>query len=198
MKQKANAGELAINKKSTDEVVTRVSTRQWAKSTNYEPAKIFNKLFNEDIKYLLSMSKLWEKRKAPEPMNWTDSLNDQTVPGVNDQQNGSATTNTTNGSEASNSNGNKKAELASHKIWSISECCNVFSQAVTALFNRLNESPSSENDDDAQQILCWDKDDVDAMNFVAAAANLRCFIFSIPVKSLFEIKCKFQVKLFFV
>ncbi len=131
------------------------------------------------------MSKLWEKRKAPTPLNWTESLNDQTVPGVNEQHNESATNGTAT-NDTAHSNGSKKIELASHKIWSISECCNIFSQSVSALFNRLNESSS---EDDTQQILCWDKDDVDAMNFVAASANLRCFIFSIPVKSLFEIKC---------
>lgn len=50
--------------------VERVSTRQWAKSNNYNPEKLFQKLFSDDIQYLLSMSKLWEKRKPPVPLQW--------------------------------------------------------------------------------------------------------------------------------
>lgn len=32
--------------------------------------KLFGKLFEDDIKYLLSMDKLWEKRRRPTPLNW--------------------------------------------------------------------------------------------------------------------------------
>ena len=31
---------------------------------------IFLQLFHEDIKYLLSMDKLWRKRKPPVPLDW--------------------------------------------------------------------------------------------------------------------------------
>jgi ubiquitin-like 1-activating enzyme E1 B len=173
-----------LSKKSTDEIVTRVSTRQWAKETNYEPAKLFNKLFNDDIKYLLSMSNLWEKRKPPTPLDWSESLNDHTVPGVvgAQKQNGESSIN-----GAAATNGIKPVEIASYKIWSLSECCSVFSQSVRDLYKRLSDS-ASENED-TPSILCWDKDDEDAMSFVASAANLRCYIFSIAIKSKFEIKC---------
>lgn len=32
--------------------------------------KLFTKLFSEDILYLLSMDKLWEKRRQPTPLSW--------------------------------------------------------------------------------------------------------------------------------
>lgn len=32
--------------------------------------KLFNKFFSEDIKYLLSMDKLWTKRTPPVPLSW--------------------------------------------------------------------------------------------------------------------------------
>ncbi len=159
-----------MKKTAEEEIVTRVSTRQWAKNTNYDSAKLFNKLFNEDIKYLLSMSKLWEKRKPPTPLDWSACLTD----------NNNLEQNETNASSAA------ATELSSHKIWTMSECCNQFSLAVSNLHKRLMTEEDPNN-----QILCWDKDDEDAMNFVAAAANLRCFIFSIAVKSKFEIKCNF-------
>ena len=134
------------------------------------------------------MAKLWEKRKAPTPLDWTESMNNHLMPSTDgpEQQKGQSSASTAD-------NGAKKPELASHQIWTISECCGVFSKAVSALHKRLGES----SDDPNSQILCWDKDDEDAMSFVAAAANLRCFIFSIGVKSKFEIKCSFYNSLIF-
>lgn len=39
--------------------------------------------------------------------------------------------------------------------------------------------------------LVWDKDNHIDLDFVVATANLRCHVFSIPLKSKFDIKCKF-------
>ena len=61
----------ANNKK--DGIIQRKSTREWARECDYDPALIFNKLFNTDIKYLLSMDKLWEKRKPPVPLSWENT-----------------------------------------------------------------------------------------------------------------------------
>lgn len=56
----ANAGEKALNNESsTDGNVQRVSTRQWAQENDYDSPKLFNKFFQDDIKYLLSMGKLF-------------------------------------------------------------------------------------------------------------------------------------------
>jgi hypothetical protein len=41
--------------------------------------------------------------------------------------------------------------------------------------------------------LVWDKDDNNAMDFVASCANIRAHIFSIPQKTRFDIKCKYDV-----
>lgn len=35
--------------------VKRISTRHWAQEIEYEPSKLFNKFFYEDIQYLLKM-----------------------------------------------------------------------------------------------------------------------------------------------
>ena len=50
--------------------VTRISTRAWAKQSDYDPIKLFTKFFSDDIKYLLSMDKLWQKRTPPTPLSW--------------------------------------------------------------------------------------------------------------------------------
>ena len=50
--------------------VARKSTKQWAQDCDYSTQKLFQKLFNDDIKYLLSMDKLWAKRRPPTPLDW--------------------------------------------------------------------------------------------------------------------------------
>ena len=164
-----------MKKSESEEAVRRQSTRQWAKETSYDPIKLFNKLFSDDIKYLLSMAKLWEKRKAPTPLDWSECIQNESQPNLNEE-------------EQNNQGSSNKSEekIASHKLWSVKECCEMFSQSVNALKKRL-EASSAEGEN---PILVWDKDDEDAMNFVTAASNLRCLIFSIPVKTKFETKCK--------
>lgn len=68
-----------------------------------------------------------------------------------------------------------------HKIWSLAECAAVFANCLKKL--KLNLEKSEEGDS-----LVWDKDDQPAMDFVAACANIRGYIFEIARKSRFEIK----------
>ena len=134
------------------------------------------------------MSKLWEKRKAPTPLDWAESIENHTIPTVSDNAAPTATSADTGAKTSSSEDSAKESnenKFASLRLWTVSECCQIFSQSVKALRTKLEEQTESEN-----PILYWDKDDEDAMNFVAAAANLRCFIFSINIKSKFEIKCK--------
>lgn len=75
-----DAGEKASSKNSTDLAesngnIERKSTRIWAQECNYDPKKLFSKFFKDDIKYLLSMDKLWTKRRPPTPLDW-DQLPD--------------------------------------------------------------------------------------------------------------------------
>ena len=50
--------------------IERKSTKQWAQENGYSTQKLFQKFFNDDIKYLLSMDKLWAKRRPPTPLDW--------------------------------------------------------------------------------------------------------------------------------
>uniref|UniRef100_A0A915PMJ4 J domain-containing protein n=1 Tax=Setaria digitata TaxID=48799 RepID=A0A915PMJ4_9BILA len=74
---------------------------------------------------------------------------------------------------ASSSNSEPNREL-----WTIMQCKIEFEEAVSILRKRLKDD----------SVLSWDKDDDPAMHFVAACANLRAYIFSIPLKTLFDIK----------
>lgn len=150
------------NASNEDGDIKRVSTKQWAKSTGYDPMKLFNKLFKDDIRYLLTMDKLWRKRKPPVPLDWanlqssekdsTEQKNASSVLGLKDQQ-----------------------------ILDVAGYSQLFSQSVDTLRVQI-----SKKGDGAE--LVWDKDDPPAMDFVTSAANLRMYIFSMNMKSRFDIK----------
>jgi len=75
--------------------------------------------------------------------------------------------------------------LKDQQRWSISKCGNIFADSVKNLSRALEASqeklPSNH--------LVWDKDDQHAMDFVTACANIRAYIFGIPQKTRFDIKC---------
>ena len=98
--------------------VVRVSTRQWAQDKDYDPEALFTKFFNEDIKYLLTMDKLWSKRKAPVPLDWSACAQ---AGGSGDGE----------GSEM---------DIKDQAIWDIHDCAKYFAQAIDTLKNDLKVS----------------------------------------------------------
>uniref|UniRef100_A0A665TZ78 SUMO-activating enzyme subunit 2 n=1 Tax=Echeneis naucrates TaxID=173247 RepID=A0A665TZ78_ECHNA len=144
--------------------IKRISTKEWARSTGYDPVKLFNKvivsqliflgsLFKDDIMYLLTMDKLWKKRKAPTPLDWQQLENSETAgSGLKDQQ-----------------------------VLGLWGYCELFQHSVETLRSQLQEKGEGAE-------LVWDKDDPPAMDFVTAAANLRMHIFSMKMKSRFDVK----------
>uniref|UniRef100_A0A182LUB3 SUMO-activating enzyme subunit n=1 Tax=Anopheles culicifacies TaxID=139723 RepID=A0A182LUB3_9DIPT len=153
----ANVGQAALEKDANEKGnVDRVNTRAWAKQCEYDPEKIFNKLFYDDINYLLSMSNLWKNRNPPKPAKW-DTL----------QVAADAVT--------------EDSVARDQKVLSTPETVKVFAESIKALEVAFTKLPEGDH-------LVWDKDDKDAMDFVAACANIRAQIFDIPRKSRFEIK----------
>ncbi|KFM64473.1 SUMO-activating enzyme subunit 2, partial [Stegodyphus mimosarum] len=138
--------------------VNRVSTREWVKSTNYDPVKLFTKLFSEDIIYLNKMNDLWKKRSRPKALNWND-LPDA-VPGSSRQED---------------------ARIKDQMLWSTKQCAEIFKSSLTVLRKRAEEAGENE-------VLTWDKDDEHCMDFVASCSNLRAYCFHIPQQSKFDIK----------
>ncbi|XP_028931433.1 SUMO-activating enzyme subunit 2 isoform X1 [Ornithorhynchus anatinus] len=141
--------------------IKRISTKEWAKSTGYDPVKLFTKLFKDDIRYLLTMDKLWRKRKSPVPLDWAEVQNQDIC--VSEQQNDST------------------LGLKDQQVLDVKSYAHLFSKSVETLRVRL-----AEKGDGAE--LIWDKDDPPAMDFVTSAANLRMHIFSMTMKSRFDIK----------
>ncbi|XP_076752957.1 ubiquitin-like activating enzyme 2 [Xylocopa sonorina] len=158
-----SAAQGALNSKSNEKGnVDRISTKVWAQSCNYDPEKLFTKLFHDDIKYLLSMDNLWKKRRPPTPLNWKE-LPDG-VPGCSKEVN--------------------EPGLKDQQRWSISKCGTIFAESVKTLSNALKASQEKSSNNH----LVWDKDDQSSMDFVAACANIRAHIFGIPQKTRFDIK----------
>lgn len=136
--------------------VERKSTRGWAQENGYNTQKLFQKFFNDDILYLLSMDKLWAKRRKPNPLDW-DCLPE---------------------TEAAAEGDSPASTLTDQKVWSVAECARVMDQSV----QELKEEYKKRGD------LVWDKDDLPALNFVTACANIRMHIFNIGQKSRFDVK----------
>jgi len=150
------AGESATKEDAAkaDGNVERKNTRSWAQDNGYNTQKLFQKFFSDDIKYLLSMDKLWAKRKKPTPLDW-DCLPSTPAEGQDNDNN-----------------------LEDQKVWSVAECASQLDTAITALKDLFAK----------QGDLVWDKDDLPALNFVTACANVRMHIFNIKQKSRFEVK----------
>ncbi|KAL1450557.1 hypothetical protein WDU94_002907, partial [Cyamophila willieti] len=140
--------------------VERTSTRKWAQASGYDPQKLFTKFFNADIKYLISMSDLWKTRKPPRPLEW-NCLSDAV---------------------AGSSSEKVEVGLKDQRVWSVQECATVFETSVKELKTKFDAAQEKE------EHLVWDKDDKAGMDFVAACANIRAHVFSIPEKSRFDIK----------
>lgn len=107
-----DAGENASKSDSALGNVQRVSTRQWAQEIDYDPSKLFNKFFQDDIKYLLSMENLWKTRKPPKPLSWTQAL-------------------------AQEENSVENGPREDMQVWSVSKCAKVFSETISDLKNQL-------------------------------------------------------------
>ena len=95
----------------------RVSTREWVGNIGYDGTQLFNKLFSEDIKYLLSMDRLWQKRRPPVPLSW-DELKGLKLDFV--------------ASKATQG-------LEEQRVWSVKKCGDVFVECVSKLKQQMEK-----------------------------------------------------------
>lgn len=160
------AGADALKAAQTDTGnIIRKSTKQWAQEINYNPAKLFNKFFDDDIKYLLSMANLWKTRKPPTPLTWAQIASHE---GDASSSSSSSTTSSTAGAALSDS----------MTVWPLSRCARAFADSVAMLRTHAQ----------SKEVLVWDKDYAEALDFVTACCNVRAYVFSIEQKSRFDIK----------
>ncbi|ORY85730.1 hypothetical protein BCR37DRAFT_344450 [Protomyces lactucae-debilis] len=124
---------------------------------------VFDKVFKEDIERLRSMEEMWQSRTKP------DSLSFDTVNSKAQEQGGQPWTN-------------------DQALWTLEDNILVFNDSLDRLSARLLKLKADAVPDSAAPVLSFDKDDVDTLDFVAAAANIRAHIFGIDKKTKFEIK----------
>jgi ubiquitin-like 1-activating enzyme E1 B len=137
--------------------------------------KVFEKVFDEDVVRLLGMEDMWRSREKPVPLRW----------GVVDVE------------------GLEGVAADDQKVWDLKENIAVFRDRYQARvscdwvwfgfnidcsLNRLSVRWKAIQKPDSVEVLTFDKDDVDTLDFVASTANIRSTIFSIPTKSKFDIK----------
>ncbi|KAF2461048.1 putative ubiquitin-like activating enzyme [Lineolata rhizophorae] len=125
------------------------------------PRMVFNKVFKEDVYRLRGMEDMWKSREAPEPLDY-DTISGLTT---------------------------KIEPTISHNdqvVWSLEENFFVFCNSIQRLSSRLEALKSNHSGD--TPVLSFDKDDEDALDFVASSANLRSQIFGIDTRSKFDIK----------
>ncbi|KAF2842435.1 ubiquitin-activating enzyme E1 3 [Patellaria atrata CBS 101060] len=127
------------------------------------PRLVFQKVFKEDIDRLRSMGEMWKTRRPPEPLDF--EMLSQDALGVG-----------------------QMVAQQDQTVWSVAENFVVFCDSLKRLSNRLEEQRANADMGNAPAILTFDKDDVDTLDFVAAAANLRSHIYGIETRSKFDIK----------
>ncbi|KAI9755737.1 MAG: hypothetical protein M4579_004167 [Chaenotheca gracillima] len=127
------------------------------------PQAVFQKVFTEDITRLRTMEDMWKTRKPPEVLDFEDL----------------------SGKASAIETSISRQDQTS---WSLEENYKVFEDSLRRLSQKFQIAQSQLNSGDPPAILTFDKDDEDALDFVAACANLRAHVFGIETKSKFETK----------
>ena len=129
------------------------------------PRRVFEKVFTEDIDRLRSMETMWKSRRKPDPLNF-DTIETAALAIKLD---------------------GIRLEDQDQKVWTLEENFAVFQSSLNRLSDELIAKRAKAAPGDTP-VLTFDKDDKNALDFVAAASNLRSQIFDIERKSEFDIK----------
>ncbi|KAK4574538.1 E1 ubiquitin-activating protein uba2 [Recurvomyces mirabilis] len=121
--------------------------------------EVFNKVFHDDIERLRGMTEMWQSRRPPQSLKFEELVAE--IEGVDMTERG------------------QSLVTQDQATWSLHDNLTVFSYSLGILSNR-NQA--------GETVLEFDKDDKDTLDFVTAAANLRSYIFGIPLHSEWEIK----------
>ncbi|GAA6042460.1 hypothetical protein JCM8097_008469 [Rhodosporidiobolus ruineniae] len=134
--------------------------------------RVFDKVYTADIHRLLAMTDMWAHRRPPVPLSWAEL---SAAPSSSGQ----------NGANGATANGGAKtreeeARIKDQKKLATRESWELFCDAVHRLSVRVAAAPS--------EPLSFDKDDVDTLDFVVGAANLRAEAFGIESQTKWQVK----------
>ncbi|KAL9017072.1 MAG: hypothetical protein Q9185_005583 [Variospora sp. 1 TL-2023] len=130
------------------------------------PRKIFEKVFTDDINRLRSMQDMWKTRQPPEPLDFDAASK----------------------SSASSGAVGESVAKRDQETWTMAENFSVFCDSLRRLSQRLQQAQATDVNCNSTAVLSFDKDDDDTLDFVAASANMRSFVFGIQPRSKFDIK----------
>ncbi|KAH0826391.1 repeat in ubiquitin-activating protein-domain-containing protein [Lanmaoa asiatica] len=173
----------ALRKEALAYRVVRNALRS-SETTDDAAKTIFEKVFNADIRNLLSMADMWRSREKPTPLDF-DAIVDGSfvVKGptknlassssskaqINGHANGDPT--------RSSSNGN--GGLKDQRALTLQDNLALFVSSTNRLASRLRAG---------EETISFDKDDDDTLDFVTAASNLRSAAYYIERKTRWEVK----------
>ncbi|KAL5521190.1 hypothetical protein ACEPAG_9113 [Sanghuangporus baumii] len=152
---------------------------------------VFDKVFNSDIRNLLSMGDMWKNRAPPTPLDFdsiadgsfkpapVSSANASEASSISDIKSPRRALNGTSEMVASGSTSKASSGLKDQKELSLQESLVLFVSSTHRLAARLRNG---------EDTISFDKDDDDTLDFVTAASNLRSAAYGIPRKSRWEIK----------
>jgi ubiquitin-like 1-activating enzyme E1 B len=168
-------------------------------------------VFDADVRNLLSMADMWRTRAPPVPLPFgairagTFEIPDRLAKHLVALAVGySATAKSGKGSNQteaalSNTNGKSKvdaAKLRDQRVLGLEETMDLFVSSYVIIsaythtspyaFSRTNRLAARLRE--GELTIAFDKDDLDALDFVTASANLRSFAYGIQLKSKWEVK----------
>ncbi|KAK5121807.1 hypothetical protein LTR85_004682 [Meristemomyces frigidus] len=120
--------------------------------------EVFDKVFQDDIERLKSMTEMWQSRTPPESLRY-EALKAEMDADIIKRGQALAT--------------------QDQATWSLHDNLAVFCYSLDTLSSRAQSG---------EPVIEFDKDDKDTLDFVASAANLRSHAFGIPLHSEWEIK----------
>ncbi|KAJ2156582.1 E1 ubiquitin-activating protein uba2 [Coemansia sp. RSA 552] len=124
---------------------------------------VFEKVFVDDVVRLLTMKDMWKQRRPPTPLDFADL-------------------------QARTRTGFDPAHPDDQAVLPIEDAFSLFVFAADKLARRIVGQSPKDGLAAQRGFLSFDKDDEDALSFVAATANLRSQVFGIEQKSIFAIK----------
>ncbi|KAJ3508390.1 hypothetical protein NLJ89_g5779 [Agrocybe chaxingu] len=187
-----NAQEIDTLRKEVQAFKT-VRTALRSSNHNEDAAKlVFQKVFNSDIKNLLSMADMWKSRSPPIPLGYDSILNGNfqckqtngaapTGP-LNAIASGSGDASSSSSRATTNGHTNGVAAgpaLKDQRTLSLKDNLELFISSTNRLATRLRNG---------EEVITFDKDDDDTLDFVTASSNLRSYAYGIDGKTRWEVK----------
>ncbi|KAF9531343.1 hypothetical protein CPB83DRAFT_848881 [Crepidotus variabilis] len=173
-KQGENAQEIETLRKEAQAFKTVRDAIRNKKAS--DAAKLaFQKVFNADIRNLLSMSDMWKSRSPPIPLDYDAILNDT----FNPQTNRPPVASTSNLANGQAGNSGNASNLRDQRTLSLKDNFELFVSSTNRLAARLRHG---------EETISFDKDDEDTLDFVTATSNLRSYAYGIDSKTRWEVK----------